>query len=140
VFETAQDKVMAARNAPFCPWPYLEGVTIEEAANDLAFIVTGSGGKGLPPQNGGAIWLTLPWKYGFGSAKALVAPRPSTFWESPWPIGYRFWAKANRAVPYSRRSERLPRSDERVPRRIFNGYAKLVAGLYTDHETEKLFT
>ena len=71
VFETAQDKVMYGLNAPFYPWPYVEGVTIDEAANDLAFMSTGMYGKPLPPQNGGPIRLTLPWKYGFKSAKAL---------------------------------------------------------------------
>ena len=78
---------MSGLNAPFYPWPYVEGVTIDEAANDLAFISTGMYGKPLPPQNGGPIRLTLPWKYGFKSAKAIVKitftdKRPSTFWEA----------------------------------------------------------
>ncbi|HET6307044.1 MAG TPA: protein-methionine-sulfoxide reductase catalytic subunit MsrP [Rhodopila sp.] len=65
VFETAQDKSMPGLDTPLYPWPYVEGVTIEEAANELAFISTGLYGKPLPPQNGGPIRLTLPWKYGF---------------------------------------------------------------------------
>jgi sulfoxide reductase catalytic subunit YedY len=147
VFETAQDKVMDGLNAPFYPWPYVEGVTIEEAANDLAFMSTGLYGKPLPPQNGGPIRLTLPWKYGFKSAKAPVKisftdKRPSTFWESIGPSEYGFWANVNPAVPHprwSQASERLLGSDERVPTQIFNGYAEQVAGLYNDHKTEKLF-
>jgi sulfoxide reductase catalytic subunit YedY len=147
VFETAQDKVMSGLDAPFYPWPYMEGVTIAEAANDLAFISTGMYGKPLPPQNGGPIRLTLPWKYGFKSAKAPVKisfaeKRPATFWEAIGPTEYGFWANVNPAIPHprwSQASERLLGSDERVPTQIFNGYAAQVAGLYTDLKTEKLF-
>jgi sulfoxide reductase catalytic subunit YedY len=147
VFETTQDKVMSGLDAPFYPWPYMEGVTISEAANDLAFISTGMYGKPLPPQNGGPIRLTLPWKYGFKSAKALVRigfaeKRPATFWEAIGPSEYGFWANVNPAVAHprwSQTSERLLGSDERVPTQIFNGYAEQVAGLYTDLKTEKLF-
>jgi sulfoxide reductase catalytic subunit YedY len=147
VFETAQDKVMSGLNAPFYPWPYVEGVTIDEAANDLAFISTGMYGKPLPAQNGGPLRLTLPWKYGFKSAKALVKisfteKRPATFWEAIGPSEYGFWANVNPAVAHprwSQASERLLGNDERVPTKIFNGYAEQVAGLYTDRKTEKLF-
>jgi sulfoxide reductase catalytic subunit YedY len=147
VFETTQDKVMSGLNAPFYPWPYVEGVTIDEAANDLAFISTGMYGKPLPPQNGGPIRLTLPWKYGFKSAKAIVKisfteKRPDTFWEAIGPAEYGFWANVNPAVAHprwSQASERLLGSDERVPTQIFNGYAEQVAGLYTDRKNEKLF-
>jgi sulfoxide reductase catalytic subunit YedY len=147
VFETAQDKVMGGLNAPFYPWPYMEGVTIDEAANDLAFISTGLYGKPLPPQNGGPIRLILPWKYGFKSAKAIVKisftdKRPSTFWEAIQSSEYGFWANVNPAVPHPRWSqatERLLGSDERVPTQIFNGYADQVAALYSDRKGEKLF-
>ena len=147
VFETAQDKVMSGLDAPFYPWPYVEGVTIEEASNELAFISTGMYGKPLPPQNGGPIRLTLPWKYGFKSAKAIVKitftdKRPTTFWEALGPSEYGFWANVNPAVPHPRWSqatERLLGSDERVPTQLFNGYGEQVAALYTDRKTEKLF-
>jgi len=147
VFETAQDDVMGGLSAPFYSWPYVEGVTIDEAANDLAFIATGLYGRPLPPQNGGPIRLTLPWKYGFKSAKAIVKvsftnKRPSTFWEAIQPAEYGFWANVNPAVPHPRWSqatERLLGSDERVPTQIFNGYADQVAALYADRKNEKLF-
>jgi sulfoxide reductase catalytic subunit YedY len=147
VFETAQDKVMDGLGAPFYPWPYIEGVTMDEAANDLAFIATGLYGKPLPPQNGGPIRLTLPWKYGFKSAKAIVKvsftdKRPATFWEAIQSSEYGFWANVNPAVPHPRWSqatERLLGSDERVPTQLFNGYADQVASLYTDRKSEKLF-
>lgn len=147
VFQTARDKVMPGLDAPFYNWPYVEGVTIDEAANDLAFISTGLYGKPLPPQNGGPIRLTLPWKYGFKSAKAIVKvsftdKRPDTFWEAIAPTEYGFWANVNPAVSHprwSQASERLLGSDERVPTQIFNGYAGQVAGLYSDRKNEKLF-
>ncbi len=147
VFETAQDKVMSGLSAPFYPWPYTEGVTIDEASNDLAFISTGLYGKPMPPQNGGPIRVTIPWKYGFKSAKAIVKitftdKRPTTFWEALGPSEYGFWANVNPDVPHPRWSqatERLLGSDERVPTRIFNGYADQVAALYADRKNEKLF-
>lgn len=147
VFETIQDKSMPGLDAPFYPWPYVEGLTIEEAGNDLAFISTGLYGKPLPPQNGGPIRLTVPWKYGFKSAKAIVKvtfteKRPRTFWEEIGPTEYGFWANVNPAVPHPRWSqatERLLGTDERVPTLIFNGYADQVAGLYSSLKSERLF-
>ena len=147
VFETAQDKVMDGLGAPFYPWPYIEGLTIDEAANDLAFISTGLYGKPLPPQNGGPIRLTVPWKYGFKSAKALVRisftdKQPATFWEAIQASEYGFWANVNPAVPHPRWSqatERLLGTNERVPTQLFNGYGDQVAALYTDRKNEKLF-
>jgi methionine sulfoxide reductase catalytic subunit len=145
VFETVQDKTMSG--APFYPWPYTEAVTMDEAANDLGFISTGLYGKPLPPQNGGPIRLTLPWKYGFKSAKSIgrisfTDKRPTTFWEAIQPREYGFWANVNPAVAHPRWSqarERLLGNDEMVPTQIYNGYADFVARLYTDRKSEKLF-
>lgn len=147
VFETAQDKAMTNVDSPLYSFPYIEGVTIAEAANDLAFLATGMYGKALPPQNGGPIRLVLPWKYGFKSAKALAKirftdKRPATFWEALQPSEYGFWANVNPAVPHPRWSqatERLLGSDERVPTQIYNGYGEQVASLYTNLQGEKLF-
>lgn len=147
VFETAQDKSMPGLRAPFYPWPYIEGVTIDEAANELAFLATGLYGKPMPPQNGGPIRLTLPWKYGFKSAKSIVKvsftdKRPATFWEAIQSSEYGFWANVNPTVSHPRWSqarERLLGSDERVPTQIYNGYGSFVASLYTGLEKEKLF-
>jgi sulfoxide reductase catalytic subunit YedY len=147
VFETTQDKMMPGLSSPFYPWPYVEAVTIDEAANDLAFMSTGMYGKPLPPQNGGPIRLTLPWKYGFKSAKAIVKvsftdKRPTTFWEAIGPSEYGFWANVNPAVAHPRWSqarERLLGNDEMVPTQLYNGYGEFVASLYTDRQTEKLF-
>ena len=147
VFETAQDKVMDGLNAPFYPWPYVEGVTIDEAANDLAFISTGLYGKPLPPQNGGPIRLTLPWKYGFKSAKAPVKisftdKRPSTFWESIGPSEYGFWANVNPAVSHPRWSQATERRIGEFGKRptlMFNGYGDQVASLYSGMDLRQWF-
>jgi sulfoxide reductase catalytic subunit YedY len=147
VFETIQDKTMPGLGAPFYPFPYTEGVTMDEANNDLAFMVTGLYGKPVPPQNGGPIRLALPWKYGFKSAKAIVKisftdKRPHTFWEAIQPGEYGFWANVNPEVSHPRWSqatERLLGSNERVPTRLYNGYAEFVGGLYQNLNGEKLF-
>ncbi len=94
VFETVQDPAMPNLRNPIYPWPYVEALTIEEAANELAFISTGLFGKPLPSQNGGPVRLTVPWKYGFKSAKSIGAirfteKRPTTFWEAINPDEYR---------------------------------------------------
>ena len=87
VFETVQDAAMPNLSSPIYPWPYVEALTIDEASNELAFISTGLFGKPLPAQNGGPIRLTVPWKYGFKSAKSIgtilfTEKRPTTFWEA----------------------------------------------------------
>jgi DMSO/TMAO reductase YedYZ molybdopterin-dependent catalytic subunit len=76
------------------PWPYSEGLTIEEATNELAFLATGIYGKPLPKQNGAPLRLAVPWKYGFKSIKSIVrirfkATRPHTFWERIQPASIR---------------------------------------------------
>jgi len=147
VFTTAADKSMPGLRQSWYPWPYTEGVTIEEAANDLAFIATGLYGKALPPQNGGPIRLVLPWKYGFKGAKSIARvtftdQRPKTFWEAIQSQEYGFWANVNPDVSHPRWSqatERLLGSDERVPTKIYNGYGEYVAGLYVGKEKEHLF-
>ena len=148
VFETSQQpKYMPGLDSPMYPWPYIEGLTMAEAANDLAFIATGMYGKPLPPQDGGPIRLVLPWKYGFKSAKALAKvsftdKRPVNFWQAIAPDEYGFWANVNPAVAHPRWSqatERLLGSNERVPTVIYNGYGDFVASLYVGLGNEKLF-
>jgi sulfoxide reductase catalytic subunit YedY len=147
VFETAQDPKMPGLQSPFYPWPYIEGLAMDEAANDLAFISTGMYGKPLPPQDGGPIRLTVPWKYGFKSAKALAKisfseKRPVNFWQAIQPSEYGFWANVNPAVSHprwSQASERLLGSNEMVPTQVYNGYGEFVASLYSDRKNEKLF-
>ncbi|MBU6499294.1 MAG: protein-methionine-sulfoxide reductase catalytic subunit MsrP [Rhodospirillales bacterium] len=143
----ADPKQMPGMDSPFYTWPYLEGVTMAEAANDLAFISVGMYGKTLPPQNGAPLRLTLPWKYGFKHAKALVKigftdKRPRSFWENLAPSEYGFWANVNPAVPHPRWSqaqERLIGTSEVVPTQIWNGYGEFVASMYDGLKKERLF-
>jgi sulfoxide reductase catalytic subunit YedY len=147
VFETAQDKSMPGIKRPFYPWPYIEGLAIDEATNELAMLSVGLYGKVAPPQNGSPIRLTVPWKYGFKHGKSIARitfsdKRPKTFWEELQAREYGFWANVNPDVSHPRWSqarERLLGDDEMAPTRIYNGYGEFVAGLYTDRKSEKLF-
>ena len=148
VFTTLADqKTMPGLRISQFEWPYVEGVTMAEANNDLAFLATGLYGKTIPKQNGAPIRLVLPWKYGFKSAKSIVKvsftdKRPTTFWEGIQPSEYGFWANVNPAVPHPRWSqatERLLGNDQRVPTLIYNGYGEQVAGLYAGLGSERLF-
>ena len=129
------------------PWPYVEGVTIAEANNELAFMVTGMYGKPVPKQDGAPLRLALPWKYGFKSIKSIVRvsftdKRPVSYWETLAGDEYGFWANVNPAVPHprwSQESERVLGSDERVPTLIWNGYGAYVAHLYDGLKEEQLF-
>jgi sulfoxide reductase catalytic subunit YedY len=130
------------------PWPYVEGLTIEEARNDLAFIATGLYGRPIPKQNGAPLRLAVPWKYGFKSIKSIVRfsftdQRPTSFWEDIQSREYGFWANVNPEVSHPRWSqaeERLLGADsEGVPTRIYNGYGEFVAHLYEGLQDEKLF-
>jgi methionine sulfoxide reductase catalytic subunit len=129
------------------PWPYVEGVTMAEASNELAFMVTGMYGKPVPKQDGAPLRLALPWKYGFKSIKSIVRvtftdKQPVTFWQSVGPDEYGFWANVNPEVPHPRWSqatERVLGTDERVPTLKWNGYGEFVAHLYDGLQNEKLF-
>lgn len=147
-FETFLDKAVApGQSGRFYPWPYVEGVTIEEATNDLAFLVTGIYGKPAPNQFGAPLRVALPWKYGFKSAKAIVKvtftdQRPKSFWEVAQGSEYGFWANVNPAVSHPRWSQATERdiaTGERRPTLIYNGYGEFVAGLYAGMEKERLF-
>ena len=129
------------------PWPYVEGVTIEESANDLAFLVTGAYGKPLLKQFGAPIRLALPWKYGFKHIKSIVQitltdKRPKSYWEALQDSEYGFWANVNPAVPHPRWSqatEEVLGAGKRVPTQLFNGYGEFVAHLYKGLEKENLY-
>jgi len=129
------------------PWPYTEGVTIAEASNELAFLVTGMYGHPVPKQDGAPLRLALPWKYGFKSAKSIVRfsfteKRPETFWETVQGSEYGFWANVNPDVPHprwSQASERVLGVDGRRPTLKWNGYGEFVARLYDGLDKERLF-
>ena len=147
-FETFLNPKMApGQKSFFYPWPYVEAVTMAEAGNDLAFMVTGAYGKPLPNVMGAPLRLALPWKYGFKSIKsitkiAFVEERPKTFWEALGPEEYGFWANVNPQVPHprwSQASEEVLGTSDRRPTLLFNGYAEQVASLYKDIKGELLF-
>lgn len=146
-FETFMDPKMAPGQRSFFPWPYVEGLTIEEAANDLSLMVTGVYGKELPNVHGAPLRLMVPWKYGFKSIKSIskitfTDKRPDTFWEISGPTEYGFWANVNPAVAHprwSQASEEVIGTGDRKPTQIFNGYGEYVADLYKGLEGEKLF-
>lgn len=139
--------VASGQKATWYPWPYVEGLTLDEATHDLAFLATGLYGQDLPAQNGGPFRLVVPWKYGFKSIKSVTrlsftAERPLSFWEELQASEYGFWANVNPAVPHprwSQASEQPLGQSERVPTLLYNGYAESVAGLYSGREAERLF-
>ena len=148
VFTTIADKkVMPGLRKPWYPWPYIDGLTMAEATNDVAFIVTGMYGKPLPPQNGGPIRIHVPWKYGFKSVKSFIKvtftdQQPVNFWQKLQASEYGFWANVNPAVPHPRWSqatERVLGSNDRIPTLIYNGYGEWVADLYKNLSGERLF-
>jgi sulfoxide reductase catalytic subunit YedY len=115
---------------------------LDEAMNELAFMVTGIYGKNLPNQNGAPLRLAVPWKYGFKSAKAIVkieltAKQPSTFWNSAIPREYGFYSNVNPKKPHPRWSqavEQLIPNMERVATQPYNGYGEFVAHMYNGTE------
>jgi len=129
------------------PWPYVEGLTMEEANHELAFLVTGLYGKPLPRQNGSPLRLAVPWKYGFKSIKSIVrftftAERPVSFWEEMNSKEYGFWANVNPAVPHPRWSQATEKdlgTGKRIPTKIFNGYGEWVAALYEGNTDSTLY-
>ena len=146
--ETFMDAKMApGQRLAWFPWPYVEGLTMAEATNELAFLATGAYGHPLARQHGAPLRLAVPWKYGFKSIKSIVkfsfvAERPKGMWEALQASEYGFWANVNPAVPHprwSQASEELIGTGEKRPTLLFNGYGEFVAGLYKGLEGEPLW-
>ena len=131
----------------FYPWPYVDGLTMAEARNELAFLVTGMYGKPVPKQDGAPLRLAVPWKYGFKSIKSIVRftftdKRPKGMWEALQASEYGFWANVNPQVAHPRWSqatEEVIGTGERRPTLIFNGYGDYVADIYKGLEKERLW-
>jgi sulfoxide reductase catalytic subunit YedY len=146
--ESFLDRKMApGQRMVWFPWPYIEGLTMAEATNELAFLVTGAYGHPLAKQHGAPLRLAVPWKYGFKSAKSIVRfsfveKRPVGMWEQLQSSEYGFWANVNPQVPHprwSQASEEVIGTGERRPTLIYNGYGEYVADLYKGIEGEKLY-
>jgi sulfoxide reductase catalytic subunit YedY len=129
---------MPGQRSAWYTWPYVEGLRLDEAMNDLALLVTGVYGKPALPQNGAPLRLAVPWKYGFKSIKSivkidLVEQQPASLWMNAAPDEYGFYANVNPDVPHPRWSQSTERRIGELSRRQtlpFNGYADQVAGLY----------
>ena len=139
-FETFNrpDQAPGMAKVPDYPWPYFEGLRLDEAMNPLTLVATGIYSKPLPAQHGAPIRLVVPWKYGYKSIKSIVkievvAKQPKTFWETLQPEEYPFESNVNPNVPHPRWSqatERMIDSGDRVKTHLYNGYGNYVAHLY----------
>ncbi len=139
-FETVtRPDEMPGQNERSYPWPYQEGLRLDEAMHDLTILATGMYGGELPAQSGGGLRLVVPWKYGFKSIKAvikieLVTEPPATMWSSIAPNEYGFYSNVNPQVDHPRWSQGSERRIGEVQRRdtlMFNGYADQVAAMYS---------
>jgi sulfoxide reductase catalytic subunit YedY len=139
-FETLHDaKRMPNQNTDVLPWPYVEGLRLDEAMHPLTLLATGLYGQDLPPQDGAPVRLVTPWKYGFKGIKSIVkvtltSMRPPSTWNLRAPDEYGFFANVNPRHDHPRWSQateqRIGESGRRTTL-MFNGYADQVAGLYT---------
>lgn len=128
-------------------WPYVEGLRLDEAMNDLALFATGLYGKDLPNQNGAPIRLVVPWKYGFKSIKSivkieLVEEMPTSLWMKAAPSEYGFYSNVNPNVSHPRWSQKTERRIGEFRRRktlMFNGYEEEVSALYSGMDMKKYF-
>ncbi|MDI7865159.1 protein-methionine-sulfoxide reductase catalytic subunit MsrP [Rhizobiaceae bacterium n13] len=125
------------------PWPYVEGLRLDEARNPLTILAVGLYGETLPNQNGAPIRLVVPWKYGFKGIKSIVRisltdKQPPSTWNIANPREYGFYSNVNPDVDHPRWSQATERritgsgffGEERRPTLLFNGYGKEVASLY----------
>lgn len=150
-FETLYDpRQMPGQQRGVLDWPYVEGLTIEEAMHPLTLIAVGIYGKTLPSQNGAPLRLVVPWKYGFKSIKSIVkieftSRQPRNSWNISAPREYGFYANVNPTVDHPRWSQARERRIGQglfAPKQatvMFNGYAEEVAHLYSGLDLRKNF-
>ncbi len=138
-FETVlRPEEMPGQKSPFYPWPYQEGLRLDEAMHDLTILATGLYGQPMPNPSGAPIRLVVPWKYGFKSIKSivkieLVAEQPTTLWGMVGPNEYGFYSNVNPTRSHPRWSQASERRIGELQRRetlMFNGYADQVSSLY----------
>jgi sulfoxide reductase catalytic subunit YedY len=138
-FETLLDpEQFPHQGSHLYPWPYKEGLRLDEALHPLTILATGVYGQSLPNQNGASLRLVVPWKYGFKSIKAivkieLVDGQPGTFWRTIDRKHYGFYSNVNPNRTHSRWSQSVERRIGELGKRptlMFNGYAEEVASLY----------
>ncbi|MCW8971193.1 MAG: protein-methionine-sulfoxide reductase catalytic subunit MsrP [Rhodospirillales bacterium] len=145
-FETLVDPVRMpgqVRNA--LPWPYREGLRMDEALHPLTMLAVGMYGESMLPQNGAPIRLVVPWKYGFKSIKSIVRisfteEQPPATWNMQNPREYGFYSNVNPDVDHPRWSQAKERRIGEFfkrPTLPFNGYGEDVASLYAGMDMTK---
>ncbi|KFZ37277.1 TMAO/DMSO reductase [Shewanella mangrovi] len=133
-------------------YPYVEGLRLDEAMNELAFVAVGLYDQTLSPQSGAPVRIVLPWKYGFKSIKSIVNIRlldkqPPTSWNQLAAHEYGFYANVNPQVDHPRWSQASERligaggllSAQRIDTQMFNGYGEQVADLYRGMDLRKFY-
>ena len=147
-FQTLLDpKQMPGQRSPVLPWPYTEGLRLDEAMHPLAIFSVGLYGKMLLPQNGAPLRTVIPWKYGFKATKSIVKIRfteaqPKTAWNEAAPNEYGFFANVNPEVDHPRWSQARERrigEFRRRPTLMLNGYADQVGRLYQGMDLRKYY-
>jgi sulfoxide reductase catalytic subunit YedY len=147
-FETLErPSEMIGQNSRTIPWPYREGLRLDEAMHPLTILATGLYGDDLPKQNGAPIRLVVPWKYGFKSIKSIVGitltdKQPKTSWNTINAREYGFYSNVNPTVDHPRWSQASERKigglvAKRQETLMFNGYEDEVAGLYKGMDLKK---
>jgi methionine sulfoxide reductase catalytic subunit len=138
---------MPGQKTHVLPWPYVEGLRLDEARHPLTLLASGLYGRSLPPQDGAPLRLVVPWKYGFKGVKSivkitLVEFQPPTTWNISAPDEYGFYANVNPHVDHPRWSQATERRIGESGRRetlMFNGYAEQVGSLYAGLDLRKFF-
>ena len=138
---------MPGQRREILPWPYVEGLRMDEAMHPLTIMATGLYGKPLPNQNGAPIRLITPWKYGFKGIKSIVRIRftetePPTTWNISSPGEYGFYANVNPEVDHPRWTQASERRIGEFRRRrtlMFNGYADQVASMYAGMDLRRYY-
>jgi sulfoxide reductase catalytic subunit YedY len=149
-FITLFDRQQMPHAGNVLDWPYREGLRMDEAMHPLTILVFGLYGEVLPNQNGAPVRIHVPWKYGFKSAKSIVKIRfieqqPETTWSTMAPNEYGFFSNVNPEVDHPRWSQANERVigaglfSARKPTQLFNGYGKLVAGMYNGMDLRKYY-
>ena len=150
-FETlVRPEEMWGQTRNVVPWPYREGLRLDEAMHPLTILATGLYDEPMPKQNGAPIRLVVPWKYGFKSIKSivrisLVEKMPPNSWNMILPNEYGFYSNVNPNVDHPRWSQASERKvggglfSKRVPTKMFNGYQKEIADLYAGMDLAKFY-
>lgn len=149
-FTTLYDKEQfPAQKNPFSgiPFPYQEGLRLDEAEIPLTLLAVGMYQKRLLAQNGAPLRLVVPWKYGFKYGKSInkieFLSEPFTpTWQALNPEEYGFYGNVDPEVSHPRWSQAYERKiGERGRHKTLylNGYADSVAHLYNGLDRKKLY-